>query len=34
MTLVGLFFLIVSVPPAYAAMKLEQRFKPKNVGTG
>lgn len=32
MTLVGVFFLIVSVPSAYAAMKLEQRFKPKNTG--
>lgn len=32
MTLVGLFFLIVSVPAAYAAMKLEQRFKPKSQG--
>ena len=32
MTLVGLFFLIVSVPAAYAAMRLEQHFKPKNTG--
>lgn len=34
MTLVGVFFLIVSVPAAYAAMKLEERFKPRNTGTG
>ena len=32
MTLVGLFFLLTSVPAAYAAMRLEQRFKPKNTG--
>jgi polar amino acid transport system permease protein len=32
MTLVGIFFLIVSVPAAYAAMKLEQHFKPKDTG--
>ena len=32
MTLVGLFFLITSVPAAYAAMRLEKRFKPKNTG--
>jgi polar amino acid transport system permease protein len=32
MTLVGLFFLIISIPAAYAAMKLEQRYKPKNAG--
>jgi polar amino acid transport system permease protein len=32
MTLVGLFFLIISVPAAYAAMKLEQKYKPKNAG--
>ena len=29
MTLVGLFFLIVSIPSAYFAMRLEKRFKPK-----
>lgn len=34
MTLVGVFFLLVSVPAAYLAMKLEQRFQPKNVGAG
>lgn len=34
MTLVGLFFLLVSVPSAYFAMRLERRFKPKNLGTG
>jgi polar amino acid transport system permease protein len=33
MTLVGVFFLIVSIPAAYAAMKLEQHFKPKNTGS-
>ena len=32
MTLVGLFFLLTSVPAAYAAMRLEKRFKPKNTG--
>jgi polar amino acid transport system permease protein len=32
MTLVGLFFLIISVQAAYAAMKLEQKYKPKNAG--
>ncbi len=32
MTLVGLFFLIISIPAAYAAMKLEQKYKPKNAG--
>jgi polar amino acid transport system permease protein len=32
MTLVGLFFLIISIPAAYAAMKLEQKYKPKHAG--
>ena len=32
MTLVGLFFLIISIPAAYAAMKLDQKYKPKNAG--
>ena len=32
MTLVGLFFLIISIPAAYAAMKLEQKYKPKSAG--
>ena len=32
MTLVGLFFLIISIPAAYAAMKLEQKKKKKNAG--
>ncbi len=31
MTLVGLFFLLVSIPSAIAALKLEQRFKLKNL---
>ncbi|RVU36201.1 ectoine/hydroxyectoine ABC transporter permease subunit EhuD [Hwanghaeella grinnelliae] len=31
MTLVGLFFLIVSVPSAYFAMRLEKHFKPKSM---
>ena len=33
MTLVGVFFLIVSVPAAYAAMRLEKKFHLKNTGT-
>lgn len=32
MTLVGVFFLIVSVPAAYIAMRLENKYKPKNSG--
>jgi polar amino acid transport system permease protein len=32
MTLVGVFFLIVSVPAAYVAMKLEKKYQPKNTG--
>ena len=32
MTLVGVFFLIVSVPAAYLAMKLEKKYSPKNTG--
>ncbi len=32
MTLVGVFFLLVSIPSAYFAMRLEKRFKPRNVG--
>lgn len=31
MTLVGLFFLLVSIPSAYAAMRLEKRFKPQSA---
>ena len=31
MTLVGLFFLLVSIPSAIAALKLEQKFKLKNL---
>ena len=30
MTLVGLFFLIVSIPSAYIAARLEQKFTPKH----
>ncbi len=33
MTLVGVFFLLVSVPAAYAAMRLEKKFQLKNTGT-
>ncbi|MGJ3259510.1 MAG: ectoine/hydroxyectoine ABC transporter permease subunit EhuD [Rhodospirillales bacterium] len=32
MTLVGVFFLLVSIPSAYAAMRLERRFRPQNTG--
>ncbi len=32
MTLVGVFFLIVSVPAAYIAMRLETKYKLKNTG--
>ena len=31
MTLVGVFFLLVSIPSAIAAMKLENKFKLKNL---
>ena len=31
MTLVGVFFLIVSIPSAILAMKLEKRFKKRKV---
>lgn len=32
MTLVGLFFLIVSVPSAYIAMRLEKKYQLRNTG--
>ncbi|MEQ8708952.1 MAG: ectoine/hydroxyectoine ABC transporter permease subunit EhuD [Rhodospirillales bacterium] len=34
MTLVGVFFILVSIPAAYLAMKLEKHFQPKNLRSG
>jgi len=32
LALIRLFFLLVSIPSAYAAMRLERRFRPQNSG--
>tara|TARA_R110002096_G_scaffold386447_1_gene580569 strand:- start:24 stop:692 length:669 start_codon:yes stop_codon:yes gene_type:complete len=34
MTLVGVFFILVSIPSAYLAMKLEKHFQPKSLRSG
>ena len=34
MTLVGVFFILVSIPSAFLAMKLEKHFQPKSLRSG